>query len=126
MLPEKIYLVDLDKELVDAWEEVFENDKVFEPYQDDYFARKTDAIVSPANSFGIMDGGLDLAIRNEVGFKAEENLKNEILNNYHGELPIGSAIIVPTENTNWPFLISAPTMRIPNGCIKYLKPIFGI
>lgn len=31
-------------------------------------SRAAEAMVSPANSFGIMDGGLDAAIRDQLGF----------------------------------------------------------
>lgn len=56
-----------------------------------------------------MDGGLDLAIRHELGFDIEDKVKNLILNKFHGELSVGSAVIVETENKKWPYLISAPT-----------------
>ena len=113
MLPEKIYLINNGEPLVEAWNDVFQDNEVFEAYQDDYFAREADAMVSPANCFGVMDGGLDLAIRDHVGYKAEERLKKVIIDEYHGELPIGNAVIVETDNAKWPYLISAPTMRIP-------------
>jgi O-acetyl-ADP-ribose deacetylase (regulator of RNase III) len=69
--------------------------------------------VSPANSFGIMDGGLDLAIRNELGFQVETDTQEVILNKYHGEIPIGSAEIININHDNWNYMIAAPTMRIP-------------
>ena len=75
--------------------------------------QSADAIVSPANSFGIMDGGLDLAIRNELGFQVEIDIQEVILNKYHGEMPIGSAEIINTNHNKWSYLIAAPTMRIP-------------
>ncbi len=113
MLPEKIILIDKDKELVKVWDDVFGGEEVFEIHEGDYFSKSADAMVSPANSFGIMDGGLDLVIRDNIGFDTEERLKEIILSNYHGELPIGSAAIVKTTNKKWPYLISAPTMRVP-------------
>jgi len=36
-----------------------------------------------------------------------------IAEKHHGELPIGAAEIVATDNDRWPWLICAPTMRIP-------------
>ncbi|GAB2888019.1 macro domain-containing protein [Microbulbifer echini] len=113
MLPSKIYLIDKAKELTDAWHQVFDDIEIFEIIEGDYFSQPADAMVSPANSFGIMDGGLDLPIRNTLGFEAEEKLQKRIKSDFHGELPIGAAIIVSTSHKNWPYLISAPTMRIP-------------
>ena len=113
MLPEKIYLIDFDNTLVEAWIEAFAGDKIFQPICGDYFSVPADGIVSPANSFGFMDGGLDLAIRNVLGFEVENRIKKEIVTKYHGELPIGSALVIPTSHEKWPFMISAPTMRLP-------------
>ncbi|MBU2709249.1 macro domain-containing protein [Zooshikella marina] len=113
MFLEKIILIDKDEKLVNAWKEAFGDEKNFEVLAGDYFSCPADAMVSPANSFGIMDGGLDLAIRDIIGYDTEERLKNKILLEYHGELPVGSAIIVNTSHEKWPYLISAPTMRVP-------------
>ena len=70
-------------------------------------------MVSPANSFGIMDGGLDLAIRDQLGPVVERRVQNVIREKHHGELPIGSAEIVATGDSRWPHLVCAPTMRVP-------------
>jgi O-acetyl-ADP-ribose deacetylase (regulator of RNase III) len=42
-------------------------------------------MVSPANSFGIMDGGLDAAIRATLGRRAESAVQSLILEKQHGE-----------------------------------------
>ena len=110
---EKLYLIDSKTELCDKWKQVFSSYPEVEVLQGDYFQQSADAIVSPANSFGIMDGGLDLAIRNELGFQIETDIQEVILNKYHGEMPIGSAEIINTSHNKWSYLIAAPTMRIP-------------
>ena len=110
---EKLFLVDLKSELCDKWIQVFSNYPEVEVLLGNYFQQSADAIVSPANSFGIMDGGLDLAIRNELGFKIEADMQEVILNKYHGEMPIGSAEIIKTNHKKWSYMIGAPTMRIP-------------
>jgi len=110
---EKLYLIDSKPELCDKWRQVFSSYPEVEVLTGDYFQQSADAIVSPANSFGIMDGGLDLAIRNELGFQIETDIQDVILNKYHGEMPIGSAEIINTNHNKWSFIIAAPTMRIP-------------
>ncbi|MDA8756135.1 macro domain-containing protein [Candidatus Pseudothioglobus singularis] len=110
---EKLYLIDSKPELCEKWRQVFSCYPEVEVLTGDYFQQSADAIVSPANSFGIMDGGLDLAIRNELGFQVETDIQEVILNKYHGEMPIGSAEIINTNHNKWSFLIAAPTMRIP-------------
>ena len=110
---EKLYLINSKPELCDKWRQVFSSYPEVEVLTGDYFQQSADAIVSPANSFGIMDGGLDLAIRNELGFQVEIDIQEVILNKYHGEMPIGSAEIINTNHNKWSYLIAAPTMRIP-------------
>lgn len=110
---EKIYLVAREKELFEAWIEVFKPVDVVEPVLGDLFACKADAMVSPANSFGIMDGGIDLYIRDALGFETERRLQRQIIENYYGELPVGIALIVETDSDKWPYMVSAPTMRVP-------------
>lgn len=110
---EKLYLIDSKSELCDKWRQVFSSYPEVEVLSGDYFQQSADAIVSPANSFGIMDGGLDLAIRNELGFQVETDIQKVILNKYHGEMPIGSAEIISTSHDRWSYIIAAPTMRIP-------------
>ncbi len=62
MLPERVLLVDRQGALARAWREAFDEIDEVEVLEDDYFTHPADAMVSPANSFGIMDGGLDLDI----------------------------------------------------------------
>jgi len=113
MLLERLLLVDHGARMAAAWREVFADDERVEVHQDDYFAHPADAMVSPANSFGIMDGGLDLAIRHELGFQVQSRAQELIVAAHHGELPVGAAEIVATDDARWPWLIVAPTMRVP-------------
>ena len=110
----EIQLVDRSRELCDEWELKFEGCKDVVVHCGDFFSLKTDCIVSPANSFGYMDGGLDLAISNRLGWQTQRNLQKSIIENHNGELLVGQAELVRTENKEIPFCISAPTMRVPS------------
>lgn len=72
-----------------------------------------DCLVSPANSFGMMDGGMDAAITKYFGVSLEESVQNRILEEYLGEQPIGTSLIVETHHPKHPYLAHTPTMRIP-------------
>ncbi len=74
---------------------------------------KASAIVSAANSFGIMDGGSDVAIIDVLGKQVERDLQAIIRNRYYNELHVGQAIVLPIVNEQYKFLISASTMRVP-------------
>jgi len=73
---------------------------------------KVDSIVSPANSFGFMRGGIDGIYTKKFGLVVERNVQKLIQDFHYGEMLVGEAEIVETENKEIPFCISAPTMRI--------------
>jgi O-acetyl-ADP-ribose deacetylase (regulator of RNase III) len=74
-----------------------------------------DAIVSPANSFGDMGGGIDKAIDDFHQGQAQRRVMAAIREQFFGELPVGIALVVEVPNKRWPFIVAAPTMRIPGG-----------
>jgi O-acetyl-ADP-ribose deacetylase (regulator of RNase III) len=112
-LPSKIVLIDQSPALVEAWRQAFATFPEVEPLAGDYFQRPADAMISPANSFGIMDGGLDLAIRDRLGHLVQKRVQDAIREKHHGELPVGCAEIVETDRPEWKYLVAAPTMRVP-------------
>src|SRR5262249_25504664 len=75
--------------------------------------RDRGVLVSPANSFGHMDGGIDLAYLREFGLGLQARLKEAIHANFDGELLVGQAVVVPTGHRRFPAMIAAPTMRLP-------------
>jgi len=76
-----------------------------------------DCIVSPANSFGLMDGGIDEAISMFFGPQMQIDVQARILSEFGGEQPIGTSIIVAGTKFNEPqrirYVAHTPTMIIP-------------
>jgi O-acetyl-ADP-ribose deacetylase (regulator of RNase III) len=72
-----------------------------------------DLLVSAANSFGLMDGGVDAAIVNYFGEQVAVRVQAKIREEYLGEQPVGTCLIVPTGDPKHPFLAHTPTMRVP-------------
>ena len=72
-----------------------------------------DCIVSAANSFGLMDGGVDAAITQFFGYQLQERVQRRILDEFLGEQPVGTSIIVETGHPKHPFVAHTPTMRTP-------------
>ena len=60
-----------------------------------------------------MDGGIDAAYVGCFGVALADNLRAVINQHHYGELPVGQAIVLPTQDAKVPFLVSAPTMRVP-------------
>jgi O-acetyl-ADP-ribose deacetylase (regulator of RNase III) len=109
-----IHLRDVDKKVVEAWERAFADVPNVLVSQGDIFEHAADAIVSPANSFGYMDGGIDLVYSMYFGWELESRLKALLSERHYGELPVGQAVVLPTGHAFIPFLVSAPTMRVPS------------
>lgn len=112
----KIYLRDRNPEMAAAWEKYFSKEEdVFVSCGDifdDGPHMEVDAIVSPANSFGFMDGGIDYVYSEFFGWDVSEKLRKQIQTFHSGELLVGNVEIVRMDGLI-PFLISAPTMRVP-------------
>lgn len=75
-----------------------------------------ECVVSPANSFGLMDGGYDLSLTKWYGEQLQNRVQEHIINNYYGEQGVGTSFIIPTNKDNQ-FLIHTPTMRTPQEII---------
>lgn len=71
--------------------------------QGDILAEPADALVSPANSFGEMGGGLDLAIRDCFGFVLQTRVQEQIRKQHYGELLVGQAIITPLSHASFSY-----------------------
>jgi O-acetyl-ADP-ribose deacetylase (regulator of RNase III) len=115
----EITLIDLQKELCDEWQKSFSEFPEIKIINGKFeLVKEFDCLVSPANSFGLMDGGIDLAIRNYLGMKVQYNVQKRIQKEFYGEQPIGTSIIGFTENEYHPFLAHTPTMRVPRDISK--------
>ena len=72
-----------------------------------------DCVVTAGNSFGLMDAGMDLAVVRFFGRHVMERIQKQILDDYLGEQPVGTCVIVPTDHPVHPFVAHSPTMRAP-------------
>ena len=106
-------IIDINTEMVDALTDEFEGVPDVEVIHDNILKYEADAIVSPANSFGFMDGGIDMIYSKHFGWGVQERLQEMIRSSRRKELLIGDWRTVETGNARIPNLISAPTMRVP-------------
>jgi O-acetyl-ADP-ribose deacetylase (regulator of RNase III) len=114
----KIYLRDRNEFIIDEWEKAFEHCPDVFISCGDIFDIQADAIISPANSFGFMDGGIDGVYSLYFGLQLQESLKKKIADEFYGELTVGSAALIETGNTSIKYLLSCPTMRVPEDVSK--------
>ena len=109
----KIILADLQPQILSAWRQIAGDKDYVSTQHGSIFEIKCDAMVTPANSFGFMDGGIDMAVSRFFGWQIQERLQKQIQTKHHGELLVGMAEIIPTGHAQIPYVISAPTMRVP-------------
>lgn len=109
----RIILSGIQDSLLDAWEKQCADLACVEIHRGNILNLKVDAVVSPANSFGFMDGGIDQVYSNHFGWHVQDRLQEKIRERHHGELLVGAAEIVQTDNSQIEYLIAAPTMRVP-------------
>lgn len=118
----QIVLTAIDRELAEAWQRWCGDLPFVQIHRGSIFDVPSDALVSPANSFGFMDGGIDRLYTERYGTALQERVQSVIQTEYAGELLVGMAAIVETGDTKIPFLIAAPTMRVPMVLESTLNP----
>jgi O-acetyl-ADP-ribose deacetylase (regulator of RNase III) len=109
----KLTLFALDQSLREAWEQSFRNCSDVTISVGSILHTPADAIVSPANSYGFMDGGFDWLLTQRFGTGVQSRLQQVIKERYYGELLVGQAVAIPTNDDVILHVIAAPTMRVP-------------
>jgi O-acetyl-ADP-ribose deacetylase (regulator of RNase III) len=72
-----------------------------------------DGFVTAGNAFGIMTAGIDAAVVRVLGEEIMERVQHRIMDQFLGEQPVGTAFLLATGSPTIPFLVHAPTMRVP-------------
>ena len=115
-----IYFVDINKDIVDEFTKKFKDIPnvfvVHESVTNHKEIADFDAIISPANSYGYMRGGID-GVYSSMFPEVEERVQRVISKQGFGEkrkyIPIGGALVTKTGSKEIPYIISAPTMNRP-------------
>ena len=113
----RVVLVDTAPQVVSAWREAIADAGIdrwhLEVADGSILDVDADAIVSPGDSFGTMEGGVDLAIVDRHGPLVRDRVQQAIAEQAHGELVVGEALVVPLDPVRRTWLVAAPTMRVP-------------
>ena len=112
-----IYLLCRNLEMFVEWKQQFAECGDVDVVMDDFAhfmdTHKVQCVVSPANSYGYMDGGYDAAITGYFGNQLEKEVQKYILENFYGEQPVGTSFTIDIPGTDQK-LIHTPTMRMPS------------
>lgn len=109
----RLILCAVKSSLADAWTQYCGDLEFVTIHHGSILDVECDAVVSPANSFGFMDGGIDFIYMDYFGKDIQLKVRRQIFDHHHGELIVGNADIVETGDSKIPYLIAAPTMRVP-------------
>lgn len=111
----KLTLFALNSELCEEWHQEFAGEPDVDIQQIDFDdLAPHDGIVGPGNSYAIMNGGLDLPIRDEVGIHIQDALQWRIQRDFNGQLPVGQGIVIDTvASRRFRYLVYCPTMVTP-------------
>ncbi len=75
---------------------------------------EVEGIVSPANSFGLLTGGFDKALRDYSGKELQDAVRECIKNEWFGEQTVGTSMAVDIPGYPGKKLLHTPTMRTPS------------
>ena len=106
----KVVLRDINPKVVEAWLAAFADTPGIEIHKGSLVDQNADAWVSPTNSRGSMDGGVDAVIKRHLGAGIQLKVQRAIKAQFSGPMPVGSAVCVPSGAANPRFVISTPTM----------------
>lgn len=125
----KFIFFDINKDIVDGYEQILKHhiigsqfiatdvDTLINNY-------KMDAIVSPANSYGFMTGGIDRALNktfNKIDIKLRQTIESFKIDTCpRGQyiLPVGMCLTIPTNHPRCPLMLSVPTMLFPASIVN--------
>lgn len=113
-LPIEMWLIHPNQQMCDAFAKEFDGlprVKVIQSRFEDLPAH--DCFVTAANSFGIMNAGIDAAVVRHHGLSLMKRVQHRILDDYLGEQPVGTSFVISTGTPGYPFIAHSPTMRVP-------------
>ena len=108
----RLVLCALDEPLAAAWHEIADGRAGLHVHRGSVLDHPVDAVVSPANSYGWMRGGID-AVYARAFPNVEQHVRSAVLAYHGGELPVGESLLVATGVPVPTWLFSSPTMREP-------------
>jgi O-acetyl-ADP-ribose deacetylase (regulator of RNase III) len=116
--PLTLVLCAVSEPLAKAWDNAADGRSDVRVHRGSVLDVPAQAVVSPANSFGWMRGGID-AVYAQAFPAVEQQVRSAVLAYHGGELPVGEALIVPTGVPAPAWLICAPTMRNPGELLPH-------
>jgi hypothetical protein len=136
----KIYLRDVDKTVVEAWNVVFHDPRV-ENLAEAHDTKlefdiaegstldigvEVDALISPCHGTGSMTSGVNNVYLQSFGARLELDMSGQIAKKHHGVLPVGRALVISLSRytDKFRFLIGSPVAML-TGHVESLGPFLA-
>jgi O-acetyl-ADP-ribose deacetylase (regulator of RNase III) len=108
----QLSLVDVDGDVVAALRSAFARWPEVVVTEGDLVAVAENTVVSPANAYGLMDGGIDAAYAEAIP-NVQRLVRDAIARRPEGHLPLGAAVLVRVPHARIGYVIAATTMEMP-------------
>jgi O-acetyl-ADP-ribose deacetylase (regulator of RNase III) len=127
----RLHFVDTDPDVVEELRRVFAGVADVSCALGDILAVARNALVSPANSYGFMDGGIDAVYSAFFGPRLQAAVQDAINRRPEGYLPVGASLAIHTGHPQIPYLIVAPTMHTPeevpsDNCYRAMRAVLRL
>jgi len=109
----KLIFCDTDNDVIEALKYHFSSVPDVEFQVGNILEFASNTLLSPANSYGFMDGGIDKDYAAFFGDDFQRNVLESVRSRPEGYFPVGTAARIETRHNRIPFLILAPTMLHP-------------
>ncbi|MBX9690740.1 MAG: hypothetical protein K2Z81_00035 [Cyanobacteria bacterium] len=120
-------LRDNNPEVVKAWRSFFGRQSNMDIQEGDALESDASVIVTPINSFGILDSGFSSSLNDRLEGTLEPRVRKLIEDKHAGELSVGMAEAIRSGVDKPKLIVVAPTVRVPPeraaaGCVcSYLS-----
>jgi hypothetical protein len=121
MTEPRLFLVDSDPAVLEAWRYQFARWPEVEVREGRLLDTDAAALLLPGNSFGFLDSGLELEVVEALGPEIEEEIRSRIRKDHHGELLVGQALVVKPPGGGRT-VVYAPLWRTPRRLQGTIQP----
>lgn len=122
----RLLLCDPALPIVEAWDAYFSRIETVEIVTDDPASQTADALVLAVTSLGQMDGGPDRELLDILGEELPAEVYSLVTDEHGGELVVGCAEILQTLHPQFPFLVLAPVVRVPQNVSRTVNVYLGL
>jgi O-acetyl-ADP-ribose deacetylase (regulator of RNase III) len=127
----RLHLIDTDAGVVAALRDAFRSFPEVEIALGNILTVARNTVVSPANSYGFMDCGIDRAYLDFFGPAIQARVQEALAQRPEGYLPVGASLVIRTGHVRIPYLVLAPTMLAPeavtrDNCYRAMRAVLRV